>query len=150
MKLIRKISTNLQEIQKAEISANIPAPTQASPSGANSTMSLVPDAGRGLKTMEAELDAAGDEATAALREKQRAMIDSLDLSRYTIDDASADWSAAEAQIRNKLAARSGPGKSTVVSVKTSSSAELKRKADVTAEAPTIKNKKNRRSLAKKH
>jgi len=81
MKLIRKISGNLREIQKAEISANIPAPVQASPSGVNPTMSLVPDAERGLKTMEAELDAAGDEATAALREKQRAMIDSLDLSR---------------------------------------------------------------------
>jgi N-acetyltransferase 10 len=81
MKLIRKISTNLQEIQKAEISANIPAPAQASSSEGNSTMSLVPDAERGLKGMEAELDAAGDEATAALREKQRAIIDSLDLSR---------------------------------------------------------------------
>ncbi|KAH9954956.1 GNAT acetyltransferase 2-domain-containing protein [Russula dissimulans] len=150
MKLIRKISTNLQEIQKAEISANIPAPAQASSSEGNSTMSLVPDAERGLKGMEAELDAAGDEATAALREKQRAIIDSLDLSRYAIDDASADWSAAEAQIRNKLAAGSGRGKSTVVSVKTSSSAGSKRKADATAEVPTTKIKKNRRSLAKKH
>jgi hypothetical protein len=31
--------------------------------------------------MEEELDAAGHEATAALREEQRAMIDSLDLSQ---------------------------------------------------------------------
>ena len=44
-------------------------------------MSLVADAGHGLKNMEAELDAAGDEATTALQEKQRAMINSLDLSR---------------------------------------------------------------------
>jgi N-acetyltransferase 10 len=44
-------------------------------------MSQVTDVEHGLKNMEAELDAAGDEATTALHEKQRAMIDSLDLSR---------------------------------------------------------------------
>jgi len=77
VKLIRKISTKLQDIQKAAISSTIPAPAPGTPAD----MSLVGDAGRGLKIMEAELNAAGDEATAALREKQRAMIDALDLSR---------------------------------------------------------------------
>ena len=80
VKLIRKISGNLQEIQKAAISATIPVSVQASPDRVG-TIHLVADAERGLRTMEAELEAAGDEATAALREKQRAMIDSLDLSR---------------------------------------------------------------------
>jgi N-acetyltransferase 10 len=80
VKLIRKISGNLQEIQKAAISATIPArvPSQ---DGASTTISLVVDAERGLKTMEAELETAGDEVTATLREKQRAMIDSLNLSQ---------------------------------------------------------------------
>lgn len=79
VKLIRKISDKLQDIQKAAISSTIgaPAPTQ----DPGTTVTLVADAERGLKTMEAELDAAGDEATAALREKQRAMIDALDLSQ---------------------------------------------------------------------
>lgn len=81
MKLIRKISGNLQGIQKAAISATIPAPVSPSRDGAGATISLVADADRGLKTMEAELEAAGDEVTTTLREKQRAMIDSLDLSR---------------------------------------------------------------------
>ncbi len=79
MKLIRKISGNLQEIQKAAISATIPAPVPESPDGTG--VSLVASAERGLKAMHAELEVAGDEATATLREKQRAMIDSLDLSR---------------------------------------------------------------------
>ena len=76
VKLIRKISDKLQDIQKAAISSTIraPAPTQ-------DPVTLVADAERGLKNMEAELDAAGDEATAALREKQRAMINALDLSQ---------------------------------------------------------------------
>jgi len=82
VKLIRKISGKLQDIQKAAISSTIrtPAPVQVS-QDPGTRISLVADAERGLKTMEAELDAAGDEATAALREKQRAMIDTLDLSQ---------------------------------------------------------------------
>ena len=81
VKLIRKISGNLQEIQRAAVSATLPAPAQVAQDGTGATMSLVADAERGLKNMEVELDAAGDEATTALQEKQRAMIDSLDLSR---------------------------------------------------------------------
>jgi N-acetyltransferase 10 len=81
VKLIRKISGNLQEIQRAAVSATIPVPAQVSQDGTGSIVSLVADAERGLKNMEAELDVAGDEATTALQEKQRAIIDSLDLSR---------------------------------------------------------------------
>jgi N-acetyltransferase 10 len=81
VKLIRKISGNLQEIRRAAVSATIPASAQVSQDGTGSIVSLVAGAERGLKSMEAELDAAGDEATTVLQEKQRAIIDSLDLSR---------------------------------------------------------------------
>src|SRR5580692_10964894 len=81
VKLIRKISGGLKEIQKAAISATIPAPASASPNGENGAMTLVAQAERGLKPIEAELDEAGHEATAILQEKQRTMIDTLDLSR---------------------------------------------------------------------
>lgn len=37
--------------------------------------------GQGVKGMEDELEKAGDEVTSAMKEKQRAMIDALDLSR---------------------------------------------------------------------
>ncbi len=70
--------------------------------------------------------------------------------RYAIDGVSTNWSVAEAQIRHRLAAGSGGGQSTVVSVKTSNAARLKRKADIATEAPSVKTKKNRRSLTKKH
>jgi N-acetyltransferase 10 len=80
VKLIHKISSNLREIQKAAIGATIAAPAPASSDG-ESVRRPIADVEPGLKTMEAELDAAGDEAATALREKQRAMIDSLDLSR---------------------------------------------------------------------
>jgi N-acetyltransferase 10 len=84
VKLIRKISGNLQEIQKTAISVAIPAPittpAQASPHGADATTSQVASAERGLET-GTDPHAPDNEAAAALREKQRAMIDSLDLSR---------------------------------------------------------------------
>jgi N-acetyltransferase 10 len=66
--------------------------------------------------------------------------------RYAIDDASTDWAAAEAQIH---AAGNQRGKSTVVSVKTSSAVGQKRKADAVAETPSAKTRKSRRSLARK-
>jgi len=81
VKLLRKISCNLQDIQKAAVCATVPEPVLMSQDGTGATVSLVTDAERGLRNMEAELDAAGDEATTALQEKQRAIIDSLDLSR---------------------------------------------------------------------
>ncbi|KAI9448800.1 DUF699-domain-containing protein [Lactarius psammicola] len=149
VKLIRKISGKLQDIQKAAIGSTIRAPAPAQVSQDPGTrISLVADAERGLKTMEEELDAAGDEATAALREKQRAMIDALDLSQYAIDDASADWSIAEAQVRNTLSG-DGRGKSTVVSVKATGAAGQKRRLDDATPASEVKSKKNRRSLSKK-
>ncbi|RDX55888.1 DUF699-domain-containing protein [Lentinus brumalis] len=79
VKVIKKISKRLLDIQKAAISATIPDASDAP--GRND--------GEGKKTefkplettLEKELEEAGDEATRALREKQRAMIDALDLTK---------------------------------------------------------------------
>jgi hypothetical protein len=73
----------------------------------------------------------------------------LTACRYAIDDASADWSAAKAQVWSKLAVGGGRGTSTVVSVKTSGFEGQKRKADTATGAPDTKTKKNRRSLTRK-
>ncbi|KAI0263903.1 GNAT acetyltransferase 2-domain-containing protein [Gloeopeniophorella convolvens] len=146
-KLVRKISGKLQDIQKAAISATIPT---AATGASAPAPTLTSDAERGLKTLEAELDAAGDEATTALREKQRAMLDALDISRYAIDDTATDWSAAEAQVRGALARGKAPAG--VVSVKGAQVTGQKRRADDAAEAPAggkTKTKKARRSLGKK-
>jgi N-acetyltransferase 10 len=69
------------DIQKAAISAEFPDPSVAAESrvdvdaAAENTWKPVET------TLEDELNEAGDEATTALREKQRAMIDSLDLKK---------------------------------------------------------------------
>jgi hypothetical protein len=91
-KLIRKISKKLTDIRKEAIGADIPV---APPPRNTDTRVHDNDGGDGGNRGEAskpwkpietsvedELDEAGDEVTRALRENQRAMIESLDLSKY--------------------------------------------------------------------
>ncbi|KAF7978671.1 hypothetical protein HWV62_45204 [Athelia sp. TMB] len=109
VKTVRKISKRLGDVQKAAISATLPSndPSVSMAAGAR----VAPAMG----DINMELDAAGMEAEAGLRdrdgarEKQRAMIDALDLSKFAIDDT-ADWTGAEGQVRSA-------GAATVVSVK---------------------------------
>ncbi|KAG1716074.1 hypothetical protein ID866_1100 [Astraeus odoratus] len=139
VKLIRKITKKLVDIQKEAVGADIPLA-----SSEHSSRLASGDGSRDLegedaddvnlgstwkpleKNIEEELDEAGDEATRALRERQRAMFDALDLSQYAIDDTAKDWSAAEAQAA-RLA--KGSGGSTVVSVRNTALTVQKRKAD---------------------
>lgn len=69
------------------------------------------------------------------------------LHRFAIDDSQMDWSLAEAQVAK-------PGKSTVVSVKSTQTAVQKRKVDEAPEAAATSNtggkdKKTRRGGNKK-
>ncbi|OCH85192.1 DUF699-domain-containing protein [Obba rivulosa] len=146
VKVIKKISKRLTDIQKAAISAEmpeqLPATARVNADGAGTEWKPV------QTSLEEELAEAGDEVTTALREKQRAMIDSLDLSKYAINDASADWSMAEAQVAN-LAAGKSAGKSTVISVKsTVASSGQKRKAEDSREGEGKDKKGARRSMKK--
>jgi N-acetyltransferase 10 len=83
VKVVRKISKRLIDIQKAEIGASIPEATTATQTSRvdgernNAKTDWIPVG----VSLEEELAQAGDDATTALREKQREMIDSLDLSK---------------------------------------------------------------------
>jgi N-acetyltransferase 10 len=74
----------------------------------------------------------------------------LQLGRYAIDDTSADWSVAEAQVTSL--ASDGAGKSTVVSVKSVVHAEpAKKRKSREDDAPPKKGEKKlgvRRSMKK--
>jgi N-acetyltransferase 10 len=75
---MRKISKRLTDIQRDAISATLPPPAVAAAAAA----ARADDDWRPVEaSMAAELDAAGNEVTAALREKQRAMLSALDISR---------------------------------------------------------------------
>ena len=72
------------------------------------------------------------------------------IDRYAIDDTSTDWSVAEAQVASL--ANGGPGKSTVVSVKsTVSGGATKKRKSAEDDAPVGKGEKKsgaRRSIKK--
>jgi N-acetyltransferase 10 len=84
VKVVRKISKRLGDIQKDAITATMPE--LVDPSSAASRLGTVADFvdAQAIGDLEDELNVAGDEATRLLREKQRAMIDSLDLKKWVI------------------------------------------------------------------
>ncbi|KAF8587760.1 DUF699-domain-containing protein [Ramaria rubella] len=125
VKSIRKIGKQLEELQKAAVSAELAQPLTAPrqpPKGA-----VVTAGERSWKPLEEDLDEeladAGNEEQNKLRERQREMINALDLSKYAIDTSRADWQDAESQVARNAGFT---GKSDVVSVKT---AGVKRKAE---------------------
>lgn len=73
-KVIRKITKRLVEVQKAAISADIPEPSTRSTALAAAAPIAVP--------LEEELDEAGAGELSREKQRQREMIDSLDLKKY--------------------------------------------------------------------
>ncbi|PIL22780.1 hypothetical protein GSI_15475 [Ganoderma sinense ZZ0214-1] len=153
VKVVKKISKRLLDVQKEAISATIPDRSRADATDAEDSQAGKRGVAefRPLETpLEEELEEAGDEAARALKEKHRAMIDALDLTKYAIADGSADWSAAEAQVA-KLSSAGAQGKSTLVSVKSAAVAGQKRKAEDAGkerEKGGSGDKKARRSMKK--
>jgi len=164
----------LLDIQKAAISAQIPEASSI----VLDTLPIRRDQDENVTaSLDKELEDAGKEVTSSMKERQRQMLDSLDLKklghlflippillllsflfslfRYAIDDASADWSLAEAQVTNNLKGggngSSGlKGVSTVVSVKATAGAGQKRKLEESIESGgKDKKKPTRRGTSKK-
>ncbi|KAJ7652167.1 GNAT acetyltransferase 2-domain-containing protein [Mycena polygramma] len=134
-KVIRKITKRLVGIQKAAIGADIPDPsTRTATAIAVMDKSWAPLA----VPLAEELDAAGAGEMSKEKQRQRDMIDSLDMKKYAINDASGDWGMAEGQI--------GKGRNTVVSVKSTAVAGQKRKSapEDTDKGDAGKDKKTRR------
>ncbi|KAJ3876089.1 GNAT acetyltransferase 2-domain-containing protein [Lentinula edodes] len=152
VKLILKITKCLKDVQKEGITQTMPDHSTAVSLPSNDR----PAASEGetwknvSATVEAELEAAGAEEKDAMkkRERQREMINSLDLRKYAIDNSSMDWSTAETQVA-KIAGTAGKkSHQTVVSVKSIGS---KRKTSDTGDdgeggvkKPTRRGKKAKR------
>ncbi|KAI1794931.1 DUF699-domain-containing protein [Ganoderma leucocontextum] len=81
VKIVKKISKRLLDVQKEAISATIPDRRHAEGANAEGNNSKDKEFRPLETTLEEELEEAGDEAARALREKQRAMIDALDLTK---------------------------------------------------------------------
>ncbi|KAG6837179.1 hypothetical protein H0H93_013406 [Arthromyces matolae] len=127
VKIVRKISKHLVDIQKAEIIRDLPV---ANSSAQVTLKPTLPSVG-----LEEELDAAGNEVTSELQERQREMIEALDLKKFAIPNAGIDWGDAEKQVSH--IGRTGLGAATIVSVRSSEvSTGQKRRAENDDKKPT--------------
>ena len=85
VKSIRKISRRLVDIRKSALEAELPSAPTTNGTGDQRTLKAA-EALEKMKpvevTIDDELREAGNEVTRELREKQREMINSLDLSKY--------------------------------------------------------------------
>lgn len=81
VKVMRKITKNLIGIQKEAISAQLPVPGEATAEAGNVDLDGSKEWKSVAHSIEEELEEAGGDETRALMEKQRAMIDALDLKK---------------------------------------------------------------------
>ncbi|CAI7678259.1 RNA cytidine acetyltransferase [Penicillium manginii] len=109
LKIVRKVSTHFRGLVEGAVAESIPGQQLAAsqPAGGAHDDDIIEDRFKPLETsLDDELREGGEEVNEELREKQRALIDSLPLDRYEIDNGAATWDDAEKQIR-------GGGASTV-------------------------------------
>ncbi|EPS40963.1 hypothetical protein H072_5125 [Dactylellina haptotyla CBS 200.50] len=154
VKIMRKVSTALSGIVSQAIEDELPAEhhgrrkvgaEEAIADGDADMVDFVAKLKPLEQTLEEDLEEGADEVKIALKEKQRELINALDLQKFEIPSAGGgDWEDAEKQVSSGA----GNGKSTTISVKSSKSA--KRKAGETAaeiyekEMSSIKSSKKKR------
>lgn len=131
VKIVRKFSMWFRSIVEGELKEGMPAPTESTTQDGDAAFDGDVATGDRLSSAQApqsvnagrlppgnmndELKAGGDAVNHELKEKQRALIDSLPLDKYGIQNGTADWDDAERSVQK--AAKSGK-EDVTVSVKT--------------------------------
>ena len=131
VKIVRKFSMWFRSIVEGELKESMPAPTESTTQDGDAAFDGDVATGDRLSSAQApqsvnagrlppgnmndELKAGGDAVNHELKEKQRALIDSLPLDKYEIQNGTADWDDAERSVQK--AAKSGK-EDVTVSVKT--------------------------------
>ncbi|CAB08603.1 rRNA/tRNA cytidine N-acetyltransferase [Schizosaccharomyces pombe] len=94
VKLSKKIMKCIDEIETKDIEEEL-----GSNKKTESSNSKLPEFTPLQQSLEEELQEGADEAMLALREKQRELINAIDLEKYAIRGNEEDWKAAENQIQ---------------------------------------------------
>lgn len=126
-KIIRKISVYFREVISEAIEETLPTEmlvdeTIAEMNGEEIKSYNAADA---LDKIEEDLEEAGNEAIRAMRERQREMINSLNLDKYQIDDNSEEWNESKKSLEKAAKRNSG-----VVSVKTGKKRSTEKAEDI--------------------
>ncbi|KAG5368193.1 RNA cytidine acetyltransferase [Yarrowia sp. C11] len=118
-KIIRKVSNYFREVLSSAIDEQMPKQLHEDVRELDGEEDMF---GEVQENVTDELEEAGDEVTAALREKQRELINALDLNEFKINDD--DWEGAK-----KGASKAATGKAGTTLAVRNSSKEKKRKAE---------------------
>ncbi|KAJ1897429.1 N-acetyltransferase 10 [Coemansia sp. IMI 209127] len=164
-KVLRKFSNYFRDLESKAIEAELDR------KAAGSTMDVIdsdgdattkPSAKRSLtddaawdptvRSLADDLEEAGNEMASEFRQKQRELIDAIDLSEFAIAENKQDWGSAESQINKAVKSGANGTIQTVVSViNPSSSKRAKKERSVvrdlvkSEEAHAQKNKKSKTS-----
>lgn len=138
IKTIKKFSNAFREIEKAAVEKELPAEPRRNTNGDVNGDKFVPLE----RDLEEEIEEEGDNVVSALREKQRELINSLDLEKYALGGTEEDWADALSSRRKDVA------EGMVLSVK--GSREKKRKGESMSEVLNEYEKSTEKPKKKKH
>ncbi|CCG84352.1 protein of unknown function [Taphrina deformans PYCC 5710] len=102
VKIVRKVATHFREVQEQAYGESMPMTSDVVKSREEfdnvSEDEAAPKFQPLQQTLEEDLEEGADEATALIREKQKDLINSLELHRYAIEGDEKEWQGAEKQI----------------------------------------------------
>lgn len=123
-KIMRKMSLHFRSVLSNSIEQTMPELKDENIAEMDGEDIKALDAAEALDKMEDELEEAGNEATRAMKEKQKELINSLNLDKYAIDDNSEEWSQSKKDLE-KAAKSKG-----VVSVKSNKKRKSEKAEDI--------------------
>ncbi|QLQ79651.1 hypothetical protein HG537_0C02980 [Torulaspora globosa] len=123
-KIMRKISVYFRQLQRDSIAETMPAIKDDHLAEMDGQEIKSYDAAKTLDQMDQDLEEAGSEAIDAMKEKQKEMINSLNLDKYAIDENSEGWKDSHKSLE-KAAKSNG-----VVSVKTGNKRKTENAEDI--------------------
>ncbi|MBW0471210.1 hypothetical protein O181_010925 [Austropuccinia psidii MF-1] len=144
VKVIRKLVKAAQEIQKAAIASSLETTTNPAPP-LQAKSEVEPDAKSSRtssKPSKSEKDIESKEIPKRLREQQRELIDSLDLSQYTIGGNETEWKQVEKKV-NKTNLEEDQSMTISVSNPNSSKALKRRLEENISTNKSVKKKKKK-------
>lgn len=104
-KIMRKFSIYFREVLSKAIGESLPEAKDDELASMNGEIITTYNAAETIDKMEDDLEIAGNEAISAMKEKQKELINSLNLNKYAIDDNQEEWSQSkkdlEKAIKNK-------------------------------------------------
>lgn len=132
VKIVRKVSLHFRRLIENTITETLPQPPSTTTNPDTTEPSETATRFAPLaEDLETELREGGDAVNAELKEKQRALVDAIDLDKLERENGTKDWEEAEERV--KKAHSKGGAKEMTVSVKAEKRDGKKRKGESTAE-----------------